>query len=89
MLNFSLNKFLNFSVNFPFMENQRNWIKTNYNTLVKSYGGKWVIVENNKVVFVAERFNAAFEQYKRLKNKENCEIALIETGDAAFYAIKI
>jgi hypothetical protein len=44
-----------------------------------------VIVEEDKIVFADDSFDIVFNQYKKLKNKENCKIALIETGDAVEY----
>ncbi len=70
------------------MQAPQHWIKAHYNSLIKSYGGKWVIVEKDKIVFADDSFNIVFNQYKNIKNKDDCKIALIETGDAAFYGFK-
>jgi len=67
------------------MQSYQNWIKAHYNSLIKSYGGKWVIAEEDKIVFADDSFNIVFNQYKKMENKENCKIALIETGDAVEY----
>jgi len=71
------------------MQAHQHWIKAHYNSLIKSYGGKWVIVETDKIVFTDASFDIVFNQYKNIKNKVDCRIALIETGDAAIYEFKI
>jgi predicted O-methyltransferase YrrM len=71
------------------MQAHQNWIKAHYEQLIKSYGGKWVIVEKDKIIFADDSFDIVFNQYKKIENKENCKIALIESGDAAFYGFKI
>ena len=71
------------------MQAHQHWIKAHYNSLIKSYGGKWVIVEKNKIIFADAAFDIVFNQYKKIKNKVDCQIALIETGNAAFYEFEI
>ena len=71
------------------MQPHQHWIKAHYNSLIKSYGGKWVIVEKDKIVFADDSFNIVFNQYKKIKNKANCKIVLIETGDAGFYGFNL
>ena len=39
------------------MQAHQHWIKAHYNSLIISYGGKWVIVEKDKVVFTDASFD--------------------------------
>jgi len=70
------------------MQTHQNWIKAHYNSVIKSYGGKWVLIEADKILFADESFDIVFKQFKKIENKQNCKVALIETGDAPFYGFQ-
>ena len=44
------------------------WVIENYNTLVRNYDGKYVLLADKQGVFSDNSFEIVFEKYNRLKN---------------------
>lgn len=60
-----------------------------YNNLVRDYGGKWVLLGDNEVIFADSSFNTVYERYLIEKSQKDCEIIHIDDGEAAFYAFTV
>lgn len=66
------------------------WVLAHYNELVEKYAGLWVLIQEDRVVFSDRRFDVVYERSKNLcTNNDDCVIRRIDSGDAAFYGIKI
>ena len=66
-----------------------SWICQDYDALMQKYGGKYVLFTVNEIVFADETFETVYVKYNALKEKTACRIALIEDGEASFYAFEI
>ena len=58
------------------------WVIENYNTLVRNYGGKYVLLADKQVVFSDDSFEIVYERYYTLKKNKACKISLIDDGEA-------
>ena len=66
-----------------------SWFQLHYPELSEKYGGKWVLISEGEVIYSDTSFGPVYKRFLEQKEKEKFEIALIETGDAAFYEIKV
>jgi hypothetical protein len=71
------------------VKNETQWVHKNLPELVQKYGGKWVIVLNQKVVFADIAFDVVLHYgLKKLKG-QNYVLEWIDSGDAIIYAFKV
>jgi len=70
------------------VSSKSNWYETSYNEFVEKYGGKWVLIMNNKVCFIDESFEKVYKEYEKVREHPNTEMVLIDDGEASFYTIK-
>jgi len=65
--------------------NDQEFLDKNYDTLVKEYGGKIVLIRDNSVVF-ADILTRTVLKYAKEKYPDNkWLITLIDSGEAAFF----
>jgi hypothetical protein len=70
------------------MSAKTSWFVNSYNELVQKYGGKWILIINNKVHFADDSFEKVFKEYEKVRGQPNTEMVLIDNGEASFYAIE-
>lgn len=68
---------------------QENDFEHFYNELVRDYPGKWVLISKNKVLFADSSIDLVYEEYFKKKSEIDCEILLVDTGEASFYDFTI
>ena len=71
------------------MSLQANDFEQFYNELVRDYPGKWVLISKIKVLFADSSIDLVYEEYFKRKSEIDCEILLVDTGEASFYAFTI
>lgn len=71
------------------MSVQDNDFESFYNQLVRDYPGKWVLVYKNKVLFADSSIDLVYDEYFKRKSEIECEILLVDTGEASFYDFTI
>ena len=61
------------------------WVHENYNQLVKDYGGRCVLIRNQKVVVADKSVQIVLEYAETNFPDRDWEIRRIDSGEAVFY----
>lgn len=56
-----------------------------YNKIVKYYRGKYIVIDEDEVLFADDAFDIVYEKYKEFRKKRKCKITFVDDGEASFY----
>lgn len=68
---------------------ETSWLYDNYENLVEEYGGSCVLIRDNKVIFADINSKIVLEYALKHYPDRKWEIARIDSGEAAFYDLRI
>ena len=73
----------------PSVETYDVWLEDNQKMLQQDYGGLWILVHQDKVIFADKNFEVVYKKGEELFPDGDCVIDKIETGDGVIYGIAI
>lgn len=65
------------------------WLEKHSSELQRDYGGYWILVKKNKVIFADKAFDLVYNKANELCEQAECVIDRIDPGDGIIYAIDI
>ena len=71
------------------MPESSSFLYSHYDQLVEEYGGLYILIRQNEVVFADKSAKIVFQFALKHFSDRQWEIAFIDSGDAAFYEIGI